>query len=208
MSNPLTILLAGMMLGLSGGLMPGPLLTLVISETLKHGVRAGIKVSLAPLLTDAPIIFATITILRQLTDVHTVYGLIALGGAAVLIFFGVESLRYRGSNLQLETVSPKSLKKGILANIFNPSPYIFWMSIGAPMVLKAAKIQIPLAIGFVVGFYLLLVGSKIVVAIIVGKSRRFLKSAYYVYAIRILGIFLIGFALLFIKDSLSHWGFL
>ncbi len=47
-------------LGLSGGLTPGPLLTLVVSETLKYGTQAGIKVSLAPLLTDTPIILAVL----------------------------------------------------------------------------------------------------------------------------------------------------
>ncbi|MBT4876955.1 MAG: LysE family translocator, partial [Desulfobacula sp.] len=39
----------GMVLGLSAGLAPGPLLTLVISETLLHDIRAGIKVAMAPL---------------------------------------------------------------------------------------------------------------------------------------------------------------
>ena len=34
-----SLLVSGAVFGLSGGLTPGPLLTLVISETLKHGVR-------------------------------------------------------------------------------------------------------------------------------------------------------------------------
>jgi len=38
---------AGFLLGLSGGLAPGPLLTLVASETLRHGVRVGIGAALA-----------------------------------------------------------------------------------------------------------------------------------------------------------------
>lgn len=42
----------GAVLGLSSGLSPGPLLALVISETLRHGVKAGVKVALAPIITD------------------------------------------------------------------------------------------------------------------------------------------------------------
>ena len=57
---------AGLLLGLSGGLAPGPLLTLVASETLRHGARAGISVALAPLLTDAPIILATLWLLTRI----------------------------------------------------------------------------------------------------------------------------------------------
>ena len=80
------------------------------------------------------------------------------------------------------------------------------LTIGAPLVLKAAKIQILSAILFIAGFYLLLVGSKIAVALLVGKSRRFLKSAYYINIIRVLGLFLIGFALVLVKDGLFYFG--
>ena len=62
MTAILPFLFAGLVLGLSGGLVPGPLLTLVASETLRHGAAAGIRVALAPLLTDAPIILATSSI--------------------------------------------------------------------------------------------------------------------------------------------------
>ncbi|MGB2681816.1 MAG: LysE family translocator, partial [Candidatus Competibacter sp.] len=60
--------LSGLMLGLSGGLSPGPLLALVASESLRHGVGAGIKIALAPLLTDLPIILATLLVLEPLSD--------------------------------------------------------------------------------------------------------------------------------------------
>ena len=47
----LHFLTLGTVLGLSAGLAPGPLLTLVISETLQHDIRAGIKVAVAPFIT-------------------------------------------------------------------------------------------------------------------------------------------------------------
>jgi hypothetical protein len=46
----------GIIFGLSAGLAPGPLLMLVISDTLRHGIKAGVKVALAPVITDLPII--------------------------------------------------------------------------------------------------------------------------------------------------------
>jgi len=49
MSNfpELAYLLPGLALGLSAGISPGPLLTLVMTQTLKHGKGEGVKVSLA-----------------------------------------------------------------------------------------------------------------------------------------------------------------
>ena len=68
--------LTGVLLGLSGGLAPGPLLTLVVAETLRHGVRAGIGVALVPLLTDMPIVLVTVALLHPLTDQHVPLGLL------------------------------------------------------------------------------------------------------------------------------------
>ena len=47
---------AALLLGLGEGIKPGPLNTLVITETLQHDWRSGTKVALSPLITDAPII--------------------------------------------------------------------------------------------------------------------------------------------------------
>ena len=66
MDPPATFLLSGILLGLSGGLTPGPLLTLVVSETLCHDIEAGIKVALAPLITDTPIVLVTVYVLNRL----------------------------------------------------------------------------------------------------------------------------------------------
>ncbi|NCD26558.1 MAG: hypothetical protein EOL86_13335, partial [Deltaproteobacteria bacterium] len=56
MFDPTSAAASGLVLGLSAGLSPGPLLTLMLSETLRHGVRAGLLVAVAPLISDLPII--------------------------------------------------------------------------------------------------------------------------------------------------------
>lgn len=204
MKSQLTFLISGVILGLSGGLTPGPLLTLIISETLKHGIKEGIKISLAPLLTDLPIVLVAVYALSRLTDIGPLLGIIAICGAAFLAYLGYESLSFKGTDLAVDQVRPQSLKKGVIANFLNPSPYLFWFSIGAPIILKAFRISLSSAILFVFGFYLLLIGSKIVMAVLTGKSRQFLKSGRYVYTIRFLGILLLVFALLFLWDGLLY----
>ncbi len=206
MLSHLSFLVTAFFLGLSGGLSPGPLLTLVVTESLRHGVKEGIKVSIAPLFTDFPIVLATLYILSRLSDIQPVIGAISLLGAAFLIFLGCGSLSFKGVDIDVAQIKPQSVKKGIVANFLNPSPYLFWLSVGAPMVLKAHKNSMLSAILFVTCFYMALVGSKILIAIVIGKSRRFLKSSHYVYTIRCLGIILLIFALLFVKDGLKSLG--
>ena len=52
-----------LVLGLGAGLTPGPLLGLVINETLRSGWRAGVLVAIAPLIADTLIIGLTFTLL-------------------------------------------------------------------------------------------------------------------------------------------------
>jgi len=111
----------GLILGLSAGFAPGPLLTLVISETLQYDLKAGVKVALAPIITDLPIIIFTLFILVNLSGFHS--------------------------------------------------------------------------------FYALLVGSKIVIALLVGKSRSFLTGNVYIYTMRFLGMALCVLAVILFCDG-------
>ena len=204
----MTFLFSGIVFGLSAGLAPGPLLTLVVSETIKYGTKEGIKVAMAPLLTDLPIVLVAMLLLSRLSDIQPLIGTISLFGAAFLTYLGYESVTFKGVDLEVDLVRPQSLKKAVVANFLNPHPYIFWISIGSPMVLKASKTHVSFAVLFVSAFYLLLVGSKLAVAVLIGKSRHFLKAKGYVYSIRALGLILFAFALLFLKEGFKTFGVL
>jgi len=205
MAPQITFLLSGVVFGLSGGLSPGPLLTLVVSETLKHGTREGIKVSMAPLLTDLPIVLVTVFLLSHLAELWPLLGVVSLMGAVFLAYLGYDSLSFKGIDIDIEHIKPESIKRGVITNFLNPSPYLFWFTVGAPMVLKALNLDIIAVSLFILGFYVCLVGSKVLTALIVGKSRRFLRSTHYIYLIRFLGIILLLFAALFLKDSLQYF---
>jgi threonine/homoserine/homoserine lactone efflux protein len=192
---------AGIIFGLSAGFAPGPLLALVVSETLHHGIKSGLKVALAPLITDAPVIAVTLFILSKLSEFNMLLGVISLLGGIVVCYIGVQTFRADAARVDLKTTHSHSLRKGVLVNLANPHPYLFWLSVGAPTAMKAAQQHILAAILFVFCFYLLLVGSKIILAITVGKSRAFLSGNTYRYTMKSLGIILIGFALFLFRDS-------
>ena len=203
-----SFLIAGTILGFSAGIAPGPLLALVISETMEHGVRSGVKIALAPILTDLPIILITLLILAKISHFQNILGIISIIGGFFILFLGIESMRSKGVDLNLNKSTPKSLQKGILANVLSPHPYLFWFSVGGPTTIKAIDVNLFAAISFILSFYVLLVGSKIVLAILVGKSRSFLTGNKYIFTMRLLGVVLIIMAGFLFRDGLHMLGIL
>ena len=196
----------GIILGLSAGFSPGPLLTLVISETLEHDMKAGIKVALAPIVTDLPIIILTVFILAKLTNFHNILGIISLSGGFLILFMGYKGIRTKGIEFKLEKDRPKSLIKGIVVNALSPHPYLFWFSVGGPILTRAMKVSAVAVLAFIGGFYILLIGSKLILSIVVGRSRSFLNGTLYLYILRLLGMVLGLIALLLFRDGLKLLG--
>ena len=196
----------GMVLGLSAGFAPGPLLTLVISETMQHDIGSGVRVALSPVFTDFPIIILTLAILAQLSHFHTLLGIISLAGSLVILWMGYESMHPKNPQSDLSEVKPNSLMKGILANALNPHPYLFWFSVGGPIMGRAINRNISALLAFIGSFYVLLIGSKILLAILVGRSKSFLNGRMYLYIMRFLGLALCVLALLLFRDGLELLG--
>ena len=206
MIEPLMLLASGCVFGLAGGFTPGPTTTVVVAQTVRYGFLDGTKVAVAPLLTDAPIIALSALLVGRLARFESALGIITLLGAAFLIYLAVESFRVRGVEVTDENAQPRSIRKGFMANLLNPHPYLFWFVIGAPTLLEAWSVGVVAAVLFIIGLYVCLVGSKILIAWLVTRSRGFLKSRGYVYGNRLLGVALVVFALLFVRDGWRFFG--
>jgi len=98
--STLKYLLAGSVLGLTAGISPGPILTLVITETLKYSRKEGIKVAVSPLITDLPIILITLLILVRLSQFNTVLGIISFFGGIFIAYLVYESVKTKGLDLR------------------------------------------------------------------------------------------------------------
>jgi threonine/homoserine/homoserine lactone efflux protein len=201
----LEILIAAAAFGLSGGLSPGPLLALVVGETLSRGRKAGLAVSAAPLLTDAPIISASVLLLGRIEDSGPALGVVSLAGGGLLVSYGIAGLRGSSEEVEGTTGGDRvwgSLGKGVAVNLLNPSPYLFWLTVGAPLLLRADALSRWLAAVFLVVFYVGLVGSKSLLAVLVARSRTVLRGNAYVWANRLLAIVLLVYAAVFIRDGI------
>jgi threonine/homoserine/homoserine lactone efflux protein len=199
---------AGTLLGLAAGVTPGPLLVLAITETLRHNVKAGIKVAIAPLITDVPIILLSLLVLDRLANFKAILGCISIFGGLFVLYLGYESLKTRGVELNLESTNSHSLKKGVITNALNPHPYIFYLTIGAPIIIRAFNHNVLSAVSFVGIFTFFLVGSKVALALVVERSRAFLQGPVYIWVMRVLGILLLLFSIILFRDGFRLFGFI
>ena len=193
----------GLLLGAPSGLAPGPMLLLIISETLRHGKRAGVKVACIPLLTDAPIVLASGLLFTQITNMNILLGGISIIGSIFLLNLGIKSLLAANSEFLDYTPRPLLLKEIMIANLTNPNPYLFWFTVGAPIMVRSFQQNLSKGLSFLVSFYLGLVGIKLILAIAAGESRDFLQGFLYRSTMQLLSLMLICFAIYLMLDGIA-----
>lgn len=193
----------GIVLGLYAGLSPGPLMALTITETLQRDTLSGLKVAVAPVATDPPIILLTVFVLSRFSGFHSVLGGVSLAGGFFLLYLAYGSLRTRDLELDVPREGPGPFTRAFLVNVLNPHPYLFWFSVGAPVILRAGRQHPAAPLAFVLSFYLLLVGSKMVLVVLVGRFKTFLSSRVYRLVMRFLGMMLVVLALLLFREGLK-----
>ena len=195
-------LASGAFLGLSCGLAPGPLLALLLAQTLRHGPREGCKIALTPLVTDAAIIVVALVLAAKLAELRPLLGIVSLAGGAFVLYLAWDSLRPARVDPEAPAEPPRSWFKGILTNLLSPHPWLFWLTVGAAILAKAIAQSWLVAVAFLFGFYLLLVGSKVMVALMAGRSRDLLAGRPYRVVMRVLAVLLGFFALLLFREGL------
>ncbi len=203
-------LLQGIILGFAAGIAPGPMLGLVISQTLRYGWRAGNLVALAPLFTDIPIIVLLVVILGHVPLV--VLNWLALVGGGFVIYLGVETVRTVGSEAAINTKagSGRVLLSAVATNFLNPHPYLFWATVGSALLFQSYAVGgITASLAFLISFYALLVGAKLAIALLVSRSQSWLTGWAYRLLVVGSGALLILFQELddmFVLTASTHQG--
>lgn len=198
----------GAIIGIGAGAAPGPLTMLVITQTLRHGLREGIQIAIAPLITDFPIIFLSVAIFSKLENTSAALAAISFAGSAILLMLAKENFTAKATDPTSSDLPSRSIKKGVLTNFLSPHPYIFWMSVGTPIIGKAMEVNFASAALFVLSMLGTMIGIKIILAMAIKQSSSFLRGKPYLFLLRGAGIAMLFFALNFMIDGFKHLGIL
>jgi threonine/homoserine/homoserine lactone efflux protein len=196
--------LLGISLGLGAGVAPGPLLAVVIRSTLEGGFGAGARVACGPLLTDLPIIAVAAALAASLPD-EALAGLGLLGGL-FLLWLGADALRDLPEPVEAAVGGAPavvgSLRRGAMVNLLNPHPWVFWITVGVPVLGDGTVGQAAL---FLLAFYLMLIGAKVAVAAALGAGReRLLRGPGYRWALRGSGVLLLAAGALLTVEAITR----
>ena len=153
---------------------PGPLLTYIVSETLEKGWRRTLPASLAPIVSDGPIILLVLLVLSQIPG-WFVQSMHFAGG--ILLFYlaysAFKSWRDYDENKIINPVGGKqTLMKAALVNFLNPNPYIGWSLIMGPLFLKGYNETPANGIGLLIGFYFTMTASLAAIIFVFAFARK------------------------------------
>ncbi|WP_457623118.1 LysE family translocator [Persephonella sp.] len=191
----------GLILGIAAALSPGALLALLISETLRGNIKNGILVSISPIITDIPILFVAIFIIKKLENFEILLGIISIIGAFILFYLGYKNLTEK--DFKLKTDLKGSLKKGVIINILNPYTYLFWFFIGAPYISDKGHFESGV---FVLTFFIGISGTMILIAFFIDKIKVFIESKYYFYLLKFIGFIFIIFGVMLSVRGFKYIG--
>lgn len=169
------------------------MLVLVLSQTIQYGLKEGLKVTLGPLVSDAPIIIAAYFFTNQI-PVHYLDWLYLPGGV-YLIYMAKNSWQINFDSINTTRPVANSLKKGVMTNVLNPAPYLFWLTIGAPIIIKQSASKMAV---FFLAFYSALLGTKVLIAYLISIGRNNQRTLNYISKSLALIIFIYGIYFLFL----------
>lgn len=190
----------GFGLGFAAGLAPGPLHMLVLTTAMQRGLAPGVRVAIAPLLTDVFVVTAGVLAVGALPD--EAVRVLAVGGGLFIIYLGIDALRWRESG-EKPVSAALDLRRGFVTNLLNPHPWLFWLGVGGPLLRSAWGDSAWSAVLFLIAFYLLLVGSKVVLAYVASRGTRFVEAAWYQWLIRAAALAFVGFGVWLVLAGIS-----
>ena len=203
-----SLMLKGCLFGFSAGISPGPLTVLVIHSTLRSGIGAGVRIAIAPAMTDIPILAGAIVLNQATADSAIFITLVSFIGAGFLFKLGISSWneKLQIDRESLERKPQKGVLDGIIANFLNPHPYLFWMTVGAPLILRQSSHPIAGAALFMSSFLVVMISMKLMLAGIASRFRPLLNGNGYRVLARGSSIALVGFAIHFMMTGLTQIG--
>jgi threonine/homoserine/homoserine lactone efflux protein len=208
--------------GFSGAMMPGSLLTYNIQLALKKGFWVGPKLVFGHAILEAVLILGLSLGLSNILKLEITQIIIGSVGGLMLAWMGYGLLRFEskaGTPLDTETAAATATKgetqtgvnlnpvvAGAVISVMNPYFLLWWSTIGLAFISQAFALGWKGIICFYIGHILADLTWYSLVSIAVSGGRRLITPWIYRWLLIACGVLLIVFAGRFIYDALQLLG--
>ncbi len=196
---------------LSGAMIPGPMLSTAIAETLRRDWRVGPYMVLGHGVLEIGLIIALVAGLAGFLVRPDVSLVIALLGGVVLIFLGgMMSRDLLQSRLSLEVDSASQSNRirihpvvaGATVSLANPYWWLWWATIGLTYISLAMKSGTIGMVAFFSGHISADLAWYSIVSIALSGGRKFFNPTIYKVILGFCALFLVGTGAYFIYSGL------
>lgn len=206
------LLITAFMVGFSGAMMPGPMLTATIAESAQRGFWAGPLIVLGHAILELALVVALLAGLSSFIAQSSVSMIISLVGGAFLLYLGFTMVRDTlagrvsidaGTRAENPGKLMHPVPVGILVSLSNPYWSIWWATIGLSYLTLAMKNGTAGVAAFYSGHIAAdLIWYSFISGLIAG-GKRFLNQKVYHIILLLCGLFLIGLGLYFLYSGLN-----
>jgi Putative threonine efflux protein len=200
--------LLGLSVGLTGALVPGPMLFATIEISLKKGWLAGPQVVLGHMIVEVVLYVMILLGAASLVDSGTISTIFLIGGLSLSVFglFTLKDARDTAYSAQISQDSP-SLKLtssptliGLVTSVSNPYFWIWWLTAGGALVLKEHELGIVIAVAYMLGHWAADLSWFTAVSGSFSRGKNLLSQKMHKYILYICGTFLVFFGLYFMLN--------
>ncbi|MBI4789539.1 MAG: LysE family transporter [Chloroflexi bacterium] len=193
-------------------MMPGPVTTLIVTETARRGFIAGPLITIGHVLLELVMVIALFFGLGDLLKQNLVAGVIGLLGGLVLLWmgFGIVKSAWLGQvSLNLTQSAGQSGKTsspiaaGILTSVANPYWLLWWATVGTASLLTFQAYGFAGIVAFYFGHTLADWVWNNVVAFVVATGRRLMSEQIYRSILIVCGAFLIALSFYFVSSGIG-----
>lgn len=203
--------LQSLLIGYSGAVMPGPLLTYNINQSMRVGVRSGFLLVAGHALLELATIALLFLGVGTFLSTNTAQIVIGSAGGILLIFFGavmIKDVIQGKAKLDMQgNVKEKSrglILNGIVISAMNPYFIIWWTVVGLGLMMAAFKAYGIIGIAvFFAGHILADFSWYILISFLASRTRKLMNKKAYMIIVVILALVLIGFGINFIMTAVT-----
>jgi len=202
------IFVSSFIIGLSGALMPGPVLTVAISETTRRGFWAGPLIVLGHAILEVTLLALLVLGFADLIRRPGLMGVVGIAGSVVLFWMSFDMLRGI-RHLRLDLSGGKSawggpVTAGILMSLVNPYWIIWWATIGLGYVIISMQFGFIGLVAFFTGHILADLAWYSAVSLFVSRGRKYISDRIYRGIIGGCAVMLIFFGVYFGVTGVRH----